>query len=85
MSDVKLKGRIPALQTCIDHQWPAGQQLGSKSWRTPRKLMGSLTFDAQSSITSGQAVRVIVLKPDGSMLREEFLHTLPEDVHPLPT
>jgi len=44
--------------------------------------MGSLTFD-HSAKTSTQAVRVAVLKPDGTMLREEFLYTLPEDVHPL--
>jgi len=81
---MKLTGRIPALQTCITQQWTAGQQLGSKSWKTPRKLMGSITFDAKAAKDSTQAVRVVVLKPDGTMLREEFLYTLPEDVYPLP-
>jgi hypothetical protein len=81
MGNVKITGRIPALQTCVTQQWSAGQQLGSKSWKTHRRLMGTVAFDAQAAKGTTQAVRVMVLKPDGTMLRDELLHTFPSDIY----
>jgi hypothetical protein len=70
-------GRVPALQTCLEKGWGPGTKLVSKQWKAPRKIAGEL--DALRPNAS-QLIRVLVLKPNGLGLKEEYLHTLPDDV-----
>lgn len=72
-----LPGRVPALQTCLEKGWGPGTKLASTQWKTPRKIAGELDTLRPNA---RQFVRLMVLKPNGLGLKEEYLYTLPEDV-----
>lgn len=69
-----LASRPLAVQHCLANNWLPGTVLKSSKWKQLRRLHGALRKEDTH-------IRVRILNEDGAMGREEFLMTLPEDVH----
>jgi hypothetical protein len=65
--------RPKASDLCVANNWGPGTVLISKAWKAPRKIHGPVR-------KADIHICVMILREDGTRLREEYLQTLPKDV-----
>ncbi len=65
--------RPNATALCITNNWGPGTVLTSTAWKTPRRIHGPVR-------KADTHICVMILRPDGRALREEYLVTMPVDV-----